>query len=142
MTEESQLGPSYDGTVVLDIGGDIGALIIYTPESMLRAEIEISPVGDEGADVFQLGSDAHSHGAEHNHEHGDDHTHGHEHGHSHADPRRTHVAVRERRGPTGVQYAAIYPGLREGKYTIWGLDGNPAETVRITGGEVAQLDWR
>ncbi len=138
MTEESQLGPSDDGTVVLDIGGDIGALIIYAPESMLRAEIEISPVDDEGADVFQLGPGTHSHepGAGHTHERGEGHS------HSHADPRRTHVAVRERRGPTGIRYAAIYPGLREGEYTIWGLDGNPAETVRIIGGEVAQLDWR
>ncbi len=120
MTEASQLGPSYDGSVMLDIGGDIGALILLTPADLHLAEIEISPVGDERAH-----EPAHSHG---------DHTHAH--------PHRTHVAVRERRGPSGTRYAAIYPSLRAGDYTLWGLDGRPRDTVRITGGEVAQLDWR
>jgi hypothetical protein len=132
VTEESQLGPSVDGTVVLDIGGDIGALIILTGAELLRAELEISPVSDDAEDVFQAG-DAH----EHTH---DGHTHSHT--HDAGGPRRTHVAVRERHGPSGVRYAAIYPQLREGEYTIYGTDGEPAETVRITGGEVAQLDWR
>ena len=69
------------------------------------------------------------------------HTHTHD-GHAHTHSQRTHVAVRERRGPAGIRFAAIYPGLREGEYTVWGLDGTPADTVRIVGGEVAQLDWR
>lgn len=106
MTEQSQLGPSDNASVMLDIGGDIGALIITTTASMLLAEIEVSHVD--------------------------------------ADPsaHRPHVAVRERRGPAGTQYAAIYPGLRAGEYTVWGLDGQPADKVQIVGGEVAQLDWR
>jgi hypothetical protein len=33
------------GTVVLDIGGDIGALILYTPEVLLGKEIEIRAAG-------------------------------------------------------------------------------------------------
>jgi len=32
---------------VLDIGGDIGALILYTDERFLDSEIEVSPVGDD-----------------------------------------------------------------------------------------------
>ena len=32
---------------VLDIGGDIGALILYTEERFLDREIEVSPVGDD-----------------------------------------------------------------------------------------------
>jgi hypothetical protein len=32
---------------VLDIGGDIGALILYTDERYLDREVEISPIGDE-----------------------------------------------------------------------------------------------
>jgi hypothetical protein len=105
-SEHSQLGPSENGTVMLDIGGNIGALIITTTVSMLLAEIEVSHVD--------------------------------------ADPtaHRPHVAVRERRGPGGVQYAAIYPGLPAGEYVVWGLDGRPADKVEIAGGEVAQLDWR
>ena len=75
MSEQSQLGPSDNATVMLDIGGDIGALIITTTESMLLAEIEVS----------HADADPHAH--------------------------RPHVAVRERRGPAGTQYAAIYPRL-------------------------------
>lgn len=128
MTEQSQLGPSSDGTVMLDIGGDIGALILLTGPELLLAEIEISRV--DGAPP--LADDHHDH----------DHDHGHSHPHDHAHPKRTHVAVRERRGPSGLRYAAIYPGLRAGEYTIWGTDGEAADTVAIVGGEVAQLDWR
>jgi hypothetical protein len=38
--------PSGQGTVVLDIGGDIGALVIYTPASCNGDEYDVSPVGD------------------------------------------------------------------------------------------------
>ncbi len=120
--EQAQLGPSYDGTVMLDIGGDIGALIINTSADLHLAEIEVSPVDE---------SDVHAPSRTHTHD-----------GHAHPHSQRTHVAVRERRGPAGIRFAAIYPGLREGEYTVWGLDGTPADTVHIVGGEVAQLDWR
>ncbi|MFC4107420.1 phospholipase [Micromonospora zhanjiangensis] len=42
------LAPSYTGTVVLDIGGDTGALVIHTGPELLGAEIEVSPV-DRGS---------------------------------------------------------------------------------------------
>lgn len=129
MTSPEELGPSQDGTVVLDIGGDVGALVLLTGASLLGAEIEISPLGGAGADVFQ---EAHPH--VHSHDHGDDHTHTHH-------PDRTHVAVRERLAPDGVRYAAIYPGLRAGRYQLWSVDGTPADVVQIVGGEVAELDW-
>lgn len=103
MSEESQLGPSNDGSVLLDIGGDIGALILHTPADLAGAEIEISPATDE----------AH----------------------------RSHVAVRERRGHGPTRYAAIYPGLHAGAYTLWGPDGQPATQVTITGGQVTEVTW-
>jgi hypothetical protein len=34
--------------VVLELGGDIGALIVHTPTELLGAEIEISPAGEDG----------------------------------------------------------------------------------------------
>jgi hypothetical protein len=34
--------------VVLDIGGDLGALVVYTDPELLHAEIEISPAADDG----------------------------------------------------------------------------------------------
>ncbi|GAB1640998.1 phospholipase [Krasilnikovia sp. MM14-A1259] len=38
------LAPSGQGTVVLNIGADIGALVIHTPGSLHGHEIEVSPV--------------------------------------------------------------------------------------------------
>jgi ABC-type Zn2+ transport system substrate-binding protein/surface adhesin len=119
--ESGQLGPSYDATVMIDIGGDVGALIITTGESMHLAEIEISR------------ADGLPH--EHSHEHGE-HEHSHEHSH------RTHMAVRERHGPSGIRYAAIYPSLVEGEYEIWELDGTHVHaTVQVVGGQISELDW-
>jgi hypothetical protein len=34
--------------VVLEIGGALGALVVYTGPELLHAEIEISPAGDDG----------------------------------------------------------------------------------------------
>ena len=45
MTETSP-GPSGPGTVLLDIGGDVGALIIIAPAHMAGEEIHVSPVAD------------------------------------------------------------------------------------------------
>ena len=36
-------GPTSAGTVLLDLGADTGALVLYTPAGLLGAEIEISP---------------------------------------------------------------------------------------------------
>jgi hypothetical protein len=38
------LAPSHPGTVVLDLGGDTGALIVYTGPGQHGQEIEISPI--------------------------------------------------------------------------------------------------
>jgi hypothetical protein len=43
--------PSYTGTVVLDIGGDVGALIVYTRSEQLGLEIEVSRAGEERTHV-------------------------------------------------------------------------------------------
>lgn len=41
--------PSGTGTVLLDIGGDTGALILHAPAELEGVEIEISPEGAPGA---------------------------------------------------------------------------------------------
>jgi hypothetical protein len=46
---ESSPGPSGPGSVVLDIGGDVGALIIITPAALAGEEIHVSPVRDPAA---------------------------------------------------------------------------------------------
>lgn len=38
-------------SVVLDIGGDVGALILYTPPALHQREIDVSPIGDDRARV-------------------------------------------------------------------------------------------
>ena len=38
---ETPLAPSWDGSVVLDIGADVGALMLHTSSTMLGREIDI-----------------------------------------------------------------------------------------------------
>jgi hypothetical protein len=102
-------GPSRAGSVVLDLGAGIGALILDAPAELDGREIEISPAaGGPGSP-------------------------------------RTHSLVRERRTSAGVGYAAVYPGLAEGVYTIWRDAETPAGTVTIHGGRVTSAecpgDW-
>jgi hypothetical protein len=48
---ETMPAPSSAGSVVLDIGGDVGAAAIYLPASLADLEIEIRAVGDEWAGI-------------------------------------------------------------------------------------------
>ena len=103
MTEPAT-GPSGPGTVVLELGAGIGALILYTPADLDGAEISISREDDPGA-------------------------------------RRTHSQVRQRHMATATTYAAVYPSLAAGRYTIWRSEHSPAVTASITGGEVTSCHW-
>jgi len=47
-------GDGTDDTLVLDIGEDIGALILYTAEGLLGAEIEVSPDVDGAHRIHTL----------------------------------------------------------------------------------------
>jgi hypothetical protein len=108
MTEhkpESVPGPSSAGSVVLDLGAGIGALILDAPAELAGREIEISPA--------RGGTSA----------------------------RRTHSLVRERRTGAGSSYAAVYPGLAAGDYTIWQDDVTPAATITIGSGQVTRYQW-
>ena len=101
---ELAAGPSGPGTVVLELGAEIGALILYAPAKLDGAEIEISRDDDPGA-------------------------------------RRTHSQVRQRHMATVTRYAAVYPGLQAGPYTIWRDEHSPAAAVTITGGQVTSCHW-
>jgi hypothetical protein len=126
------------GMVVLDIGGDIGAVIISVPETIAGEEIEICPAGrreqtpDEGNDWWD--GDWHSHSHQHSH---DDAAPGHSHG-----PAWPHVAVIARPVATGIEYSAVYPGLRSGRYDVWIRPDRPtALTLTVTGGQVTEASW-
>ena len=112
------------GAVLLDIGGDVGALVVAMPASMVGLEIEIAPVG------------GHGHGHHHGHHHGHDHGHGHGHGH------RPHVAVVDRPVTEGSLPSLVFPELVEGSYELF---DKGADTVLlaagITGGQVTFLEW-
>jgi hypothetical protein len=102
---EPAAGPSGPGTVVLELGPGVGALILHTPESLDGAEIEISRVTGDGRE------------------------------------HRTHSMVRPRHVVGGTRYAAVYPGLAPGDYTIWASDGTAAATVTVGAGAAASVHW-
>jgi hypothetical protein len=121
MAEEHNMGTRTE-QVVLDIGGDIGALILYTNPEANGAEIEISP---------------------HDHSHSQDHDdHHHEQGGHHHHGHRAHNQVHERNFNGRVCFAAVYPELQAGEYDLWGEGDDPVDHVTIVGGQVAELDWR
>ena len=115
---EPVLGPSSAGSVVLELGDTVGVLVLEATAELNGREIEISPVD---------GTDRH------------DHPHDHEHGHDRA--HRTHSMVRERGTAAGKSYAAVYPGLAVGTYTVWLDQDTPVGTVTIDGGRVTRWSW-
>ena len=48
---EHALPPSGEGTVVLDIGDDVGALVVHAPDALSGVEIEIARLGESRAFV-------------------------------------------------------------------------------------------
>jgi hypothetical protein len=101
---EHSMGPSGPGTVVLELGADVGALVLFTPAELDGREIEISRDADPGA-------------------------------------RRTHSQVRPRHLVGVTRYAAVYPDLAAGAYTIWADGQSQAGRVVITGGRVTNWSW-
>ena len=97
------LAPTRDATVVADIGGDVGALVLYTAPEMCGVEIDIEPVGRPD--------------------------------------RRTHVAVRERRVAAGSVFAAFYPSLPAGHYTLLLPSPEGLRPVTVEGGTVTEVAW-
>lgn len=127
------------GMVVLDIGGDIGALIVSTPAGMAGVEIEICPSGarhtvpDEGGQWWD--------GDWHPHDHSPS---GAEPGahHHHDGPAWPHVAVIARPSPVGAQHTAVYPGLLAGTYDLWVRPNGPtALTATVNGAHVTEATW-
>jgi len=119
---EPVLGPSSAGSVVLELGDAVGVLVLEATVELNGREIEISTVGD---------AHDHAHGVAHDYAHGDAHDRVH----------RTHSMVRERGTAAGKSYAAVYPGLAVGVYTVWRDHDTPAGTVTIDGGRVTRYRW-
>ena len=107
---ELPLGPSTSGSVVLELGPGIGALVLHTPPELDGTEIEISraTLPDREGNV---------------------------------PAKRTHSQVRQRITAGGTKFAAVYPGLAAGEYTIWRDATTPAITVTVGGGQVTSAWW-
>ena len=58
-----------------------------------------------------------------------------------ADGRRTHSMVRQRVTAAGVSYAAVYPMVPVGDYTVWGEDGTAVGRVAVRGGRISRFRW-
>jgi hypothetical protein len=102
-------------SVLLDIGGDVGAIVITLPAELEDAEIERRPVGASSP-------------ADHGH------------GHGHGFP---HVAVVPRPSAEGVLvYSAVFFEVPEGRYELYVLPDGPVRlTVEVVGGRVTEADW-
>jgi hypothetical protein len=110
------------GSVLLDIGGDVGAVILHLPGAWEGAEVEYRR-HDE--------ADAHQHTHDHHH----DSAHHHDHAHTH----RPHVAVVGRPAGDRVVYSAVFPELVAGRYVLAFPDGSEID-VDVEGGVVTELD--
>lgn len=122
---------SGQGTVMLDIGGEIGALVVSATETLAGAEIEIRPTGDtphaDSAGWSSAGRTPHVHpdGTDHDHEA--------------AGPHLLHVAVHRRPDST---WSAVFPELHEGSYELYERPHGPvALSVLVRGGEVTEAAW-
>ena len=113
------------GAAVLDIGGDVGALVVVMPGSMLGLEVEIRPLDGQAAPAHD-----HSHG--HSHHHADD---AHEH--------LAHVAVVARPVDGGHVPSLVFPELVAGRYELFekGCPDAVALRVEVTGGAVVTHEW-
>jgi hypothetical protein len=105
------------GPVLLDIGEDVGALVIFMPVRMASVEIEIRPINRDGTRAHRHRSDrAHAH--------------------------YPHVAVVGRPAGGRTLWSAVFPDLTEGAYELYQRGTGRVElTVTVTGGAVTQASW-
>jgi len=130
-------GPSAAGSVVLDIGAGMGALVLFAPAHLDGVEIEISAAEDQTARrthsrVRKRGVSAGSGGRPEDGPAGGA-------GGGPASGAGGRPASAAGGGP--ASYAAVYPELAAGTYTIWRGKQTSAGTVVIGGGQVTTWHW-
>src|SRR6266581_6445830 len=101
---EETASPASTEHAILDIGDDIGALIIYFRREMCHQQVDVS----SKERLWQ----------------------------------RTHTNVLERHVNGYSVFAALFLALSADDYIIWDKASHPIGEVTITGGQVAEVDWR
>ena len=129
------------GPVLLDVGGDVGALLVTMPASLEGVEIEIRPQPSEPEPDQPVHSHPRlpDHGGHSTLPDSGDHSRSHGSGdHSHL----SHVEVLPRPTPAGMVSCAVFPELTQGRYELYERPCGPVRLrVSITGGEVTQAFW-
>ena len=144
------------GPVLLDIGGDVGALVVVMPPETDGLEVELRPAGATAAGATAAGpttqghrhTDGHDHHEHHHHHHHDSDHHDHDHAGTagqEADPAHAaypHVGVVARPDGAGVVHSLVYPSVTEGEYELYQLpDGPVVMTASVIGGQVTRHRW-
>ena len=101
------------GPVVLDIGGDIGALIVTMPADLAGAEVEARPVAGAAFATYA----------------------------AHPGSHLPHVAVLARPG-SPVRHTAVFAELQDGEYQLYLRPDLPVRlTAVVHGGQVSTASW-
>jgi hypothetical protein len=109
--EHDAAGVSAPGSVVLDIGPGVGALVLHTPPDLEGAEIEISLA---------------AHGAARTHS---------------QVRKRVTSGKSGASADTDVSYAGVYPSLAAGSYTIWRDADTAAGVATVPEAQVTTWHW-
>jgi len=109
--EHGAAGMSAPGSVVLDIGPGVGALVLHTPADLEGAEIEISPDTPSAPRA-----------------------------HSQVRKRVTAPRSGGSQN-ADFSYAAVYPGLAAGRYIIWRDADTAAGTITVAEAQVTTWHW-
>jgi len=106
------------GAVLLDIGGDVGALVVAMPAATVGLEVEIRPLDD-------------------------DHVRAHAHAHEHAHAHLAHVAVVSRPVAEGQVPSLVFGELADGRYELFekGRPDDVALLATVVGGQVTSAVW-
>jgi hypothetical protein len=110
---------------VLDIGGEVGALIVYLARQTATGELHACPTSDPVAPAALVDTNSASCAQAFESESASIHT---------------GVHPREIDGTT--TWVALFPEVTEGAYHLLDDDGAPMARVAVTGGHVQELDLR
>ena len=112
--EHNHHRPGAHSAPVLDIGGEVGALVVYLAHRPPTGELEACPAGEPAA-RFHTGV--------------------------HHRSIATGPSVRGNGDDLSV-WTAVFPEVTEGRYHLLDDSGVPMADVTVTGGSVHQLDLR